>query len=140
LDTRLVCKELRNSVEVIYAEHVLPQIEIEFKIDSRGDYLGGSLERKIHTKNGIVKGCTFRLNPFDSPSAGENRSPAEKSFAVFGSDYLSIEGLYQSSNEEKPWEEAVLGKAWKSDVQLYTGKAISHTPHHSAGFLCHERI
>lgn len=62
LDARRVCRQLRTAIEVIFTSTVLPETAIEFKVDSRGDYGKGYLERRIYTDSGVLRGVIMQLS------------------------------------------------------------------------------
>jgi hypothetical protein len=121
LDVRPVCRQLQATIEAIYAEKVLPEIEIEFKIESRFDYLGGCLERRVYSDTGVGKGFTMEFDRFEAPYSPAPGHIVDDVRAVFKTENFCIEVMYKSSKTELVAESDKLDVEWRADIQLYLG-------------------
>ncbi|CAH0022107.1 unnamed protein product [Clonostachys rhizophaga] len=139
LNVRRASRILRNAIETVFANQLLPITEIEFKVDSRGDYLDGMIERRFFTDDGEVKenkglieGLVVRLDRFSPESAQHGDVAQNRRLAVFKANDFRIEVLCKGRLQEMPASTADLETAWRIDMQRYIGSSharIEITPH-----------
>uniref|UniRef100_A0A8H7TWK6 Uncharacterized protein n=1 Tax=Bionectria ochroleuca TaxID=29856 RepID=A0A8H7TWK6_BIOOC len=139
LNVRRASRMLRNAIETVFANQLLPTTEIEFKVDSRGDYIDGIMEHRFFTSDrevtenrGLIKGFVVRLDRFSPESAQHGGVARNGRLAVFKANDFRIEVLCKGRLQEMPASTADLERAWRIDMQHYIGSSharIEITPH-----------
>ncbi|CAG9997169.1 unnamed protein product [Clonostachys byssicola] len=138
LNVRHASRMLQTAIEMVFASQLLPATEIEFKVDSRGDYLDGMSEGRFFTDDSrvkenkcLIKGFVVRLDRFSPESAQHGDVGQNGRLAVFKANDFRIEvpciGRLEGQTSTEDLE-----RAWRIDIQHYTGSTharIEITPH-----------